>query len=162
MGNTYTIEGNPIESREMDNLVNRDKEAIYCHNALHLFTPINQMLKGRNYTQLDAQWAYLSSDSSDHSENSIKCLGKGYPSEIDYSDSLTPEGGILFDRIVTNSMDTDSDLFAKKVQEHSRCFSIEEESLIEEENMEYHTTMNTTQKGFSSLNKKTFSVPRIF
>lgn len=69
-------------------------------------------------------------------------LGKGYPSEINYLDSLNPIGGILFDKIVTNSLDIDYNLFAKKVQEHVECFPIEE-SLIEEENMDYHTTMNT-------------------
>ncbi|GLJ18880.1 hypothetical protein SUGI_0337380 [Cryptomeria japonica] len=79
--------------------------------------------------------------------------------------SLTLADGMLFDRTVTNSIDIDSNLLAKRVQinrENARCFPIKEEILVEEEIMDHHTATNTLGKRFgSSSNKSVMSAKNI-
>ncbi|GLJ15925.1 hypothetical protein SUGI_0263170 [Cryptomeria japonica] len=164
--NQFGLEFHEVFTGGKDSLVKRDMEATELYNGFHSFTPMpNKMLKCRKHTPSDARWTHIFSDSSDHSENSIKCWGREYPSAIDYSGSLTPAGGMLFDRTVTNSTDTDSNLFAKQVQinrEHAGCFPIEEEILVEEESMDHHTATNKLGKRFgSSSNKSVLSTKNI-
>ncbi|KAH9329646.1 hypothetical protein KI387_001754, partial [Taxus chinensis] len=139
-----------------DPLVKRDA-TVELYNTLGSLTPApNCMSKYRIYTPSDVRWPLLSMDSKDYSDSSIENWGS-YASEINNSGSMTPADGMFFARTKTNSMNTDSNLFSNQVQmniKHAGCFPIEEESVVEEDNIDHHTVMNKQGKSFGSSTKK--------
>eukprot|EP01018_Ginkgo_biloba_P014846 Gb_33202 [translate_table: standard] len=154
--------------------------------AFSSLTPApNRMMKFRSLTPSDLHWS-RTTELQEHSERSGEYWGKsytlndsytafnrsstnkfesisgfngsmGFGSKVKSSAFLTPLGGKFFDRISTNFMETDTNLFSKQVpmnQEHVGCFRIEEEIGVEEENTDHHVTKDEFENRIGSSTKK--------